>query len=98
MKGILDKRKDEHIDLVTYLTEQVNNEDTNVSNSFKKMTNDLYKRNLISSNERKVIFNPPNLFTKSEINKALSSINKEMEEAAQEFSKQFNNNEEDYNL
>lgn len=98
LKGILDKRKDEHIDLVTYLTEQVNNEDTNVSNSFKEMTNDLYKRNLISSNERKVIFNPPNLFTKSEINKALSSINKEMEEAAQEFSKQFNNNEEDYNL
>ena len=56
-----------------------------ISNNFKEITNDLYKRNFISSSERKVIFNPPNLFTKSEINKALSSINKEMESTAEEF-------------
>lgn len=87
LKGILNKRKDEHLDLVTYLTKQVNSRDLNVSYNFKEITNDLYKRNLISSKERIVIFNPPKLFTKSEINKALSSINKEMEQAAEKFSK-----------
>ena len=60
------------------------------------MTNDLYKRTLISSNERKVIFNPPKLFTKSEINKALSSINKEMEEISQEL--YINNKNNNYEL
>lgn len=97
LKGILNKRKDEHLDLVTYLTKQVNSKDLNVSHNFKEITNDLYKRNLISSNERKVIFNPPKLFTKSEINKALNSINKELDESAEKYY-QINQNENDYSI
>lgn len=97
LKDILNKRKDEHLDLVTYLTKQVNSKNLNVSHNFKEITNDLYKRNLISSKERKIIFNPPNLFTKSEINKALSSINKEMDESAEKYY-QINQNENDYSI
>lgn len=97
LKGILNKRKDEHLDLVTYLTKQVNSKDSTISNNFKEITDDLYKRNLISSKERKIIFNPPRLFTKSEINKALSSINKEMDESAEKYY-QINQNKNDYSI
>lgn len=69
LKGILDKRKDEHLDLVIYLTKKANSKVLNVSDKFKEITNDLYKRNLISNKERNIIFNPSKLFTKLEINK-----------------------------
>ena len=42
-------------------------------------------KNLITDKEHRVIFNPPRTINKSEINKALSSINREMDEAAEEF-------------
>ena len=42
-------------------------------------------KNLITDEEHRVIFNPPRTINKSEINKALSSINREMDEAAEEF-------------
>lgn len=42
-------------------------------------------KNLITDKEYRVIFNPPRTIDKSEINKALSSINREMNQAAEEF-------------
>ena len=42
-------------------------------------------KNLITDKEHRVIFNPPRTINKSEINKVLSSINREMDEAAEEF-------------
>ena len=40
---------------------------------------------VITNKEHSVIFNPPRIINKSEINKVLSSINKKMDEAAEEF-------------
>ena len=52
-------------------------------------------KNLITDKEHRVILNPPRTINKSEINKALSSINREMDEAAEEFYKA---NKSDYEL
>ena len=52
-------------------------------------------KNLITDKEHIVIFNPPIIINKSEINKALSSINREMDEATEEFYKTKKN---DYEL
>ena len=41
-------------------------------------------KNLITDKEHRVIFNPPRTINKSEINKVLSSINRKMDEAAEE--------------
>ena len=56
---------------------------------FKKIKyyKDRNSKNLITNKEHRVIFNPPRTINKSEINKALSSINGEMDEAAEEFYK-----------
>ena len=40
---------------------------------------------MISNKERKLIFNPPKIINKAEVNKALSSINKEMDDVAEKF-------------
>ena len=40
---------------------------------------------LITDKKHRVIFNPPRTINKSDINKALSSINREMDQAAEEF-------------
>ena len=58
---------------------------------FKKDGN----RKTIIDEEHRVIFNPHRTINKSEINKALSSINREMEEAAEEF---YQTNKSDYEL
>ena len=57
--------------------------------------NDMNSKNLITDKEHRVIFNPPRTINKSEINKALSSINREMDEAAEEF---YQTNKNDYEL
>ena len=53
-------------------------------------------KNLLTDKEHRVIFNPPRAINKSEINKALSSINREMDEAAEEFYQ--TNKKDDYYL
>lgn len=50
-----------------------------------KYHNDRNYKNLLTDKEHRVIFNPPRAINKSEINKALSSINRKMDEAAEEF-------------
>ena len=50
-----------------------------------KYHSDRNNKNLITDKEHRVIFNPPRTINKSEINKAISSINKKMNEAAEEF-------------
>lgn len=52
-------------------------------------------KNLITDNEHRVIFNLPRTINKTEINKELSSINKEMDEAAEKF---YQTNKKDYEL
>ena len=63
-----------------------------------KYHNDRNYKNLITDKEHKVIFNPPRTINKSEINKALSSINREMDEAAEEFYNTKKNKEKDDGL
>ena len=53
----------------------------------------ILQKNLITDKEHRVIFNPPRTINKTEINKALSSINREMDEAAEEF---YKTNKNDY--
>ena len=60
-----------------------------------KYHNDRNNKNLITDKEHKVIFNPPRTINKSEINKALSSINREMDEAAEDF---YQTKKDDYYL
>lgn len=62
---------------------------------FKKITDDLKNKDLLSNDEYKVILKPPRIINKSEINKALNSINQKMEEAADEFEILFQENEND---
>ena len=52
-----------------------------------KYHNDRNYKNLITDKKHRVIFNTLRTINKSEINKALSSINREMDEAAEEFYK-----------
>jgi len=95
LKQILDDKKDKQLDLVTYLSQNATSYDEKTKSFFKKLTNDLREKGIINDNEHKVILRPPRLINKSEINKALSSINKEMEEAANEFEELFQENEND---
>ena len=59
------------------------------------MTIDLNDKGFISDKEHRVIFNPPKTINKSEINRALKSLNQQMEEAAEEF---YTTNKDDYSL
>lgn len=59
------------------------------------MTMDLNDKGFISDKEHKVIFNPPRTINKSEIDRALKSLNQQMEEAAEEF---YTTNKDDYSL
>ena len=95
VKNVMDKRMDERKDFITYLCKNVNSNNQYTSISFKKIANDMYKNNLLSDKEHRVIFNPPSIITKSEINKALHLVNRQMDEAAEEFYK-INENKDDY--
>ena len=95
LQQILDVRKDKHLELVTYIAENVNSKDNIKSTTFKKIADNLKYKNIINSDEHKIIFKPPRNINKSEINRALKSINKEMEEAAEEF---YQTNKNDYEL
>ena len=69
--------------------------DTTTSRFFRQVVNDMNSKNLITDKEHRVILNPPRTINKSEIKKALSFINKEMDEAAEEF---YKTNKSDYEL
>ena len=62
---------------------------------FKKITDDLKNKGLLSNDEYKAILKLLRIINKNEINKALSSINREMEEAAKEFENLFQDDEND---
>ena len=95
LEQILDSRKDKHLELVTYIAENVNSKDSIKSNTFKKIANDLKDKKIINEDEHRVIFKSPRNINKSEINRALKSINQQMEEAAEQFYKK---NKSDYEL
>lgn len=59
----------------------VNSKDPTRYSLFRQVVNDMNSKNLITDKE----FNLPRTIDKSEINKALSSINREMDKAAEEF-------------
>ena len=96
LQQILDARKDKHLELVTYIAENVNSRDNIKSTTFKKIADDLKDKRIINTDEHKVIFKPPRNINKSEINRALKSINREMDEAAEEFYQ--TNKKDDYYL
>ena len=96
LQQILDVRKDKHLELVTYIAENVNSRDNIKSTTFKKIADDLKDKRIINTDEHKVIFKPPRNINKGEINRALKSINREMDEAAEEFYK--TNKKDDYYL
>ena len=87
LEQILKGRKDKHLELVTYIAESVNSRNSIKSSTFKKIANDLKDKKIINEDEHRVIFKPHRTINKSEINKTLSSINREMDEAAEEFYK-----------
>lgn len=96
LQQILDVRKDKHLELVTYIAENVNSRDNIKSTTFKKIADDLKDKRIINTDEHKVIFKPPRNINKGEINRALKSINREMDEAAEEFYQ--TNKKDDYYL
>lgn len=83
--AVMDKRMDERKDFITYLCKNANSKDLTTSKFFRQIVNDMNSKSLITDKEPRVIFNPPRTINKLEINKALSSINREMDEAAEEF-------------
>ena len=95
LQQVLDERKDKHLQLVTYIAENVNSKDNIKSSVFKKIANELKDKRIINSDEHKVIFKLPNNINKSEINQVLKSINKKMDEASEEF---YQTNKNDYEL
>ena len=96
LEQILKGRKDKHLELVTYIAENVNSRDSIKSSTFKKIANDLKDKRIINEDEHRVIFKPPRNINKSEINRALKSLNQQMEEAAEEFYQ--TNKKDDYEL
>ena len=80
---------------MTYIAENVNSRDSINSNTFKKIANDLKDKRIINEDEHRVIFRPPRNINKSEINRALKSLNQQMEEAAEKF---YKTNKSDYEL
>ena len=96
IKSVMNKRMDERNEFITYLCKGVNNKDPIVSKQFKSITEDMHKKKYISKKERFVIFNPPSLISKSEIENTLHHINQEMEaEAEKYFQQRINGNEND---
>ena len=93
--AVMDKRLDERKDFITYLCKNANSKDPTTSRFFRQVVNDMNSKNLITDKEHGVIFNPTRTINKSEINKALSSINREMDEAAEEF---YQTKKDDYEL
>lgn len=98
LKDVIKAKDKDHIELITNLCENVNSKDYSKSQSFKQVSNELYKKGIINENERQVIFNPPKLINESEIEKAISKINREMDEAVEDFSKQFTTQKYNYEL
>ena len=86
------------MELITYFCKHANSKDYSTARFFKQVSDDLYQKGFIKDKEHSIIFNPPKIINKSEINKALSSINKEMDEAAEEFYQTKNNKENDNGL
>ena len=72
-------RKNRFFLFITYLFKNANGKDPTTSRFFRQVVNDMNSKNLITDKEHRVIFNPPRTINKSEINKALSSINREMD-------------------
>ncbi|MBR4618756.1 MAG: hypothetical protein IKO49_05575 [Bacilli bacterium] len=87
LKTYIHTKDKEHLELVTYLCKHANSQDYTTSRFYKQLSDDLYQKGFIKDKEHSVIFNPPKIINRSEINKAINSINKEMEEAAEEFYK-----------
>lgn len=77
--------EEERKDFIIYLCKNASSKDSTISRFFKQVVNDMNSKNLITDKEHRVIFNPPRTINKSEISKALSSINREMDKAAEEF-------------
>lgn len=103
IKSVMDKRMDERIEFITYLCKGANSKDPIVSRQFKSIADDMHKKKYISRKERFVIFNPPRLISKSEIENALHHINQQMEQEAEYYWKQRiygneNQNENGYEL
>ncbi len=92
---VINDKENKHLDLVTYLCKHANSKDYTTSRLFKQMTIDMNEKGFIKDTEQRVIFNPPKLINKSEINKAISSINREMDEAAEDF---YQTKKDDYGL
>lgn len=95
LKTYIKKKDDEHLDLITYLCKHANSKDYTTSRLFKQMADDLYEKGFIKEKEHNVIFRPPKTINKSEINSVLKSLNRQMEEAAEEF---YTANKDDYSL
>ena len=95
LKAIIKDKNDKQLDLITYLSKNVNDNYGISKSFFKKITEDLRNKGLLSNDEYKVILRPPRVINKSEINRTLSSINREMEDAADEFGNLFQDNEKD---
>ena len=93
--AVMDKRLDERKDFITYLCKNANSKDPTTSRFFRQVVNDMNSKNLITDKEHSIILNPPRTINKSEINKALSSINRKMDEAAEEF---YQTKKNDYEL
>lgn len=96
LKTYIHAKDREHLELVTYLCKHANSKDYTTSRFFKQISDDLYQKGFIKDKEHSVIFSPPKIINKSEINKILNSINQEMEEAAEEFYK--SNKKDNYSL
>lgn len=97
LKTYIHTKDKEHLELVTYLCKHANSNDYTTSRFYKQLSDDLYQKGFIKDKEHSVIFNPPKIINRSEINKAINSINKEMDEAAEEFYK-MNSNNNDYSI
>ena len=95
LKSYLKKQKEDRLEMITYLCKYANSKDSETSRFVKQLVMNMNDKGVINDKEYNVIFRPPITINKSEINKALSSINKEMEEAAEEFYQTRNN---DYEL
>ena len=95
LKTYIKKKDDEHLDLITYLCKHANSKDYTTSRLFKQMADDLYQKGFIKEKEHNIIFRPPKSINKSEINRALKSLNRQMDEAAEEF---YQTKKDDYSL
>ena len=96
LKTFIYSKEIEHLELVTYLCKHANSKDYTTARFYKQLSDDLNQKGFIKDNEHDVIFNPPKIINKNEVNKILKSINEEMEAAAEEFYQ--TNKKSDYSL